>query len=95
MLYANVVQVFAANEKMVDINDTVFGCQNDTAFDQVFQLADIAGSVVAKQCRDGGLTETTDRSLMLGAEALGEIFDEQQDVFLALAQRRDLHREDI
>src|SRR6185436_7786492 len=61
----------------------------------VLELADVARPVVAGQHVDRGRRNALDAARMLAGELLEEVIDEQQQVGLPLAQRRDEDGEDV
>ena len=80
------------NEIGVDLRA---GRQHHRALDDVLQLADVARPVVFLQQiqRLGGQLEVG--LLVFLAVLLEEVLDQQRDVVLALAQRRQLHGDDV
>ena len=63
--------------------------------DDVLQLADVAGPVVADERVDRRRRDALDLLAVIGRELLDEVVGEQQDVGLPLAQRRDEDGEDV
>ena len=79
----------------VGLADDVVAGQDRRPLDDVFQLAHIARPVVIDQRAHRALGNLGDLLAELGADRLEEVIGQRRDVVLALAQRRDMDREDI
>src|SRR5574337_445289 len=66
----------------------------DPAFDDVTQLSNIAGPRIVHEGVSGPVVDGANRLPILGVERLQEVGSEQQDVFAALAQRRQIDGDD-
>src|SRR5436309_5996313 len=65
------------------------------SLDHVAKLADVARPCVLLEHAHRLLFDAGDRTLVAPVELVDERLDEQRQIFLALAQRRQPHREDI
>ena len=71
------------------------GVEDHDALDQVAQLADVAGPVVLLEGGEGVFVHFYAGTAVLLAELEEELLDQQGDVFLAVAQRRDEEGDDV
>src|SRR5438067_3158839 len=71
------------------------GSQHHRALNHVFQFADVARPSVIHQRTQGLGSDVFDRLAVLQGEFLDEIFHQQRNVFLAFAQRRQIHGDDV
>src|ERR1017187_1690002 len=71
------------------------GGDDDGALDEVLQLADVAGPVVALERVHGGGGDGGDFAVHAAGILLHEVAHQQRDVFAALAQRRDRDGKDV
>src|SRR5262249_10687292 len=71
------------------------GAQDHGSLDDVLQLADVPRPIVGLQQVERLLVDGPERLAGLSAVALNEVFDQHQDVFPPLSERRHLDREYI
>ena len=69
--------------------------ERDRALDDVFELAHVAGKIVAIERAQGVGRETEHVLAHLAREALDEALDQERDVVAPLAQRRQLEADDV
>ncbi len=69
--------------------------QNDGAFDQVLQLANVARPRISHQRLHRRRRHARDRPVHAPGTLVGEIRDQQRNVLGPVTQRRDLDREDV
>ena len=75
--------------------DQVAAGEDRRPLDHVAQLADVARPGVVLEQAHGVLVDALDRLAVARVELVQEGLDEERDVFLALAQRRQLDGEDV
>ena len=83
------------SERQIFGQENVGGGEDGGALDGVFQFADVAGPRIIFQHLDGFQAELQLRLEFVGGDAFEKIFGEQADVFLAVAQRRQVQAHDI
>ena len=71
------------------------GVQDEDALDDVAELADVAGPVVLLERGEGGVGDLDVGAAVLLAELGEELAGEERDVFLAVAQGRDVEGDDV
>ncbi len=69
--------------------------EQDGAFDDVFQFADIAGPGVGLEAGEGGGGEVGDGALEIDGVFAGEVLGEQGDVLAAVAEGWEVEGEDV
>ena len=72
-----------------------FRIEDQDALDEIAQFADVAGPVILLERGESVVGHLDVGPAVLCAELLQEFFDEERDVFLAVAQRRDKKRNDV
>ena len=87
---ALIVEDFGRQKVDLDAADAVARSKDQSAFDDVPQLPDVAGPVVRLERGHGFFGDGRRGHPPLGGEAGEEMADELRDVFAALAQRRQL-----
>ncbi len=75
--------------------DARAGAQHHGALDDVLELADVARPVVFREQIERVRRELETALLVLVAVLFQEMVDQQRDVILAVAQRRQLNRDDV
>jgi hypothetical protein len=75
--------------------DTLAVMHHHDAPDHVLQLAHVARPVVGAQDRQRVVGESPEAPALLPREALEEDISEKRDILSALAQRRQVHRQDV
>src|ERR1700730_6321834 len=80
--------------KQVDIDALLRG-KDDSTFDNIVELAHIAGPIVIHQKFQRGRGEVTQRLVVFLAVAGEEMREERGNIFAAIAQRRQLQVNDI
>src|SRR5258707_11225029 len=80
--------------EQVDV-DAFLGGQNDRAFDNIFELADVAGPVIIHQKFQCGGSEVAQRLVVLLAVTIKEMRKQRGNVFAAIAERRQLKVNDV
>ncbi len=81
--------------EMLGFDALGFGVEDQDALDDVAQLADVAGPVVLLERGEGGVGDFDVGAAVLLAELGEEFAGEERDVFLAIAQRRDVEGDDV
>src|SRR5208282_5871092 len=80
--------------KQIHVHRLVGGKHNG-ALDDVLELAHIARPIVVHQELHRGVRETSRRLVVFAAELVEKALDELRDIFLALAEGRQLQRNDV
>jgi hypothetical protein len=70
---------------MLGLDALGFGVEDEDAFDDVAQLADVAGPVVLLESGKGGVRDFDVRATVLLAELGEELAGEERNIFLAIA----------
>src|SRR5260370_1346023 len=80
--------------EQVDV-DAFLGGQDDRAFDNIFELADVAGPIIIHQKFQCGGSEVAQRLVVLPAVTIKEMRKQRGNVFAAIAERRQLKVNDV
>ena len=89
------VELLTAGKQLRSIDHRVLRRQDDTAFDDVFEFADVARPVVRHHGVDGTLRETGQAPPMQPIELGQEVRHQQRNVLAPLAHGRHADRKDI
>jgi len=81
--------------RQVFYSDETFRAQDKSALDEIFQFADISRPVVSHQERENIRCYAVDGFALNPVEARDEMFGQKRNVFLALAQRRQVDAYDV
>src|SRR5208282_4658019 len=73
----------------------LLGRKHNGALDNVLELTHIAGPIVVHQELHRGVRKASRRLVVLAAELVEKTLDELGDIFLPLAERRQLQRNDV
>jgi hypothetical protein len=98
--FKTALQATQVREALVDLYGKIFrpdglaGGEDKGALDEVSQLADVAGKVVDSELLDRLWLDLPERDFQVAHHLFTQIFDERRDVGRALAQRRDMERDD-
>src|SRR5258705_2518724 len=80
--------------KRVGLED-VAASENEGPLDHVLELADIAGPTIALEDREGFRTDRFHRLAELGGDFPDEVRGQERDIVAALAERRQVDRDDV
>jgi hypothetical protein len=69
--------------------------EDDGAFDDVLEFADVAGPVVVVEGLEAGVAEARDMDAVLAGEALEEVLGEKGDILPAFAEGGDVDGDDV
>ena len=80
---------------MLALDAQRLGVEDQDAFDQIAQLANVARPMVLLEGGEGVVGHINVGATVLRAKLLEEFLDEKRDVFLAVAQWRNEKRDDV
>ncbi len=81
--------------KMFALDASGLGVEDEDALDEIAQLADVAGPMILLERGEGVFVHLDAGPPVLGTKLGEKLFDEQRDILLAIAQRRDEEGDDV